>query len=119
VLSPQIEVAEILQAWAEKEPNHFSEAVNAWDGLWARLKDLPREQFKTEYYTVVYNQCNCRLIQAEKEKKPSIAADAEKLLNFCFLEAPQLDGDPQTVANFKLLKNRAIKLQGRKLDSDK
>jgi hypothetical protein len=113
-LEPLMEKGRILNAWAEREPAKYAEAVAHWVALRNRLQSLPNKP--PEYYEVVYNVAACLVREAESAKEQTTRLDrakkAEQVLKAVMVLSPKLDG-PDTVARYKLLLSKAIELQGR------
>lgn len=113
-LEPLMEKGRILEAWAEKDPSKFKDAVEHWANLRNRLQ--PMKKKPDEYYEVMYNVAKCLVREAEKSKDKTKAAEAakkaEQALKSPMILSPKLNG-PDTVARYKALLNKAIILQGR------
>jgi len=113
-LEPLMEKGRILEDWAEKEPKHFDKAVSHWVMLRSRLQ--PLRQKPPEYYEVMYNVAACLVREAETSKDKTIALDraktAEQVLKAALILSPRLNG-PDTVARYKVLRDKAIVMQGR------
>ena len=113
-LEPMMEKGRILEAWAERDPSRFSEAVAHWVSLRAKLQTLRKKP--AEYYEVMYNVAACLVREAEASKDKAVVQDrakkAEQVLKSALVLNPRLNG-PDTVAKYKVLLNKAIKLQGR------
>jgi tetratricopeptide (TPR) repeat protein len=112
-----MEKGQILQDWSEKEPAHFSAAVDHWVMLRNRLQGQWKKP--PEYYDVMYNVAACLVRQAENTKDKATTMDlankAEKVLNYALIMSPKLNG-PDTVARYKVLLDKAITMQGRKVE---
>jgi hypothetical protein len=113
-LEPLMEKGRILEAWAEKDPAKFDQAVGHWATLRTRLQ--PMRQKPGEYYEVMYNVAKCLVREAEKSADKAIALDrakkAEQVLKAALILSPKLNG-PDTVAKYKVLLDKAITMQGR------
>jgi hypothetical protein len=114
-LEPRMEKGRILEAWSEKVPSHYSEAVAHWSDLRMRLQQVKGKK-PPEYYDVMYRVADCLMRDAQKTSDKQIqmerAKQAEQVLKSTLVLNPSLDG-PDTVARFKALLNKAILLQGR------
>ena len=112
-----MEKGRILEAWAEKNPAKFDDAVKHWAAVRNRLQGMKKKP--NEYYDVMYNVAKCLVREAEKSKdktaKANRANEAEKVLNSAMILSPKLNG-PDTVAKYKLLLRQAIIMQGRSPD---
>ena len=112
-LEPLMEKGKILEAWAEKDPAKFDEAVAHWAMVRNRLQPLKTKP--VEYYDVMYSVAKCLVREAEKSKDKAITAEkanqAEKVLKSALILNPKLNG-PDTVAKYKVLLKKAIELQG-------
>jgi hypothetical protein len=113
-LEPLMEKGRILDAWAEREPAKYADAVAHWAALRNRLQTL-REK-PPEYYEVVCHVAAALVREAETSAEPATKLDrakkAEQVLKATLVLNPKLDG-PDTVARYKLLLSKAIALQGR------
>ena len=110
-LEPLMEKGRILQAWGEKDPGKFAEAVNHWASLSGKLRaDKPQ---KPAFFEVNYNAALCLVADAEstqdQAKKAEKAATAGKLLKGLLFNKPKLDG-PENVARYKELIKRVDKI---------
>jgi len=114
-LEPLMEKGRILEGWAEEDPAHFKEAVGHWVMLRSKLQRI-RGKKPPEYYDVMYNVAACLVREAEKSKDKTTtkarAMDAERVLKSALVLSPKLNG-PDTVARYKVLRDKAISLQGR------
>jgi hypothetical protein len=103
-LEPLMTKGRILQAWAEKDPAKFPDAVSHWASL--RQKIAPAAQkpgahdLKASYYEINYNVALCLLLEAQKTNNADKAVDAQKVLNAMLITSPKLDG-PETVAKYR------------------
>jgi tetratricopeptide (TPR) repeat protein len=117
-LEPLMEKGRILEAWAEKNPAKFEEAVAHWAKLRQRLQ--PMKKKPDEYYDVMYNVAACLMREAEKSKEPAVKLDrakkAEQVLKSPLILSPTLGGRPDTVARYNALIKKAIVMQGRSPD---
>ena len=116
-LEPLVKKAEILEAWAEKNPAKYADAVAQWVVVRNRLQPLAaKPDYAEAYYDAVYNAAKCLVREAEKSKDKKDAAEraneAEKVLKAALILTPKLNG-PTTVEKFKALRDKAIELQGR------
>ncbi len=113
-LEPLMEKGRILEAWAEKDPTKFDQAVGHWATLRTRLQ--PMKKKPGEYYEVMYNVAKCLVREAEKSADKAVALDrakkAEQVLKAALVLSPKLNG-PDTVAKYKVLLDKAITMQGR------
>jgi tetratricopeptide (TPR) repeat protein len=113
-LEPLMEKGRILDAWSEKDPGKFSDAVSHWTLIRTRLQSMKKKP--PEYYEVMYNVAASLVHEAEKSKDKAIVLDrakkAEQVLKAALILNPKLDG-PDMVARYKVLVNKAIALQGR------
>ena len=119
-LEPLVSQAEILQAWAEKEPSdqRYEEAISKWTeirrGLEAKRKRPPA------YYDSVYNTAALLLSQAKallptnKEAALEKGRTGEQVIYSLLMEAPNLDGTAETKTKFLKLKNKLVHLRGGK-----
>ena len=108
-LEPMMTKGRMLQAWAEKDPTKFTEAVSHWAALRKKIEGPSRRSpdLKSSYYEVNYNVALCLLLEAQKTNNPDKALDAKKVLNAMLIGSPKLDG-PETVAKYReLLKKSA------------
>jgi hypothetical protein len=105
-----MEKGRILQAWAEKEPKFYTDAINHWGSLRMTLSRMQKKP--PEYYEVVYNVAACLIFQARQTTDKSKALQAEQLLKSVLVLSPNLNG-PETVARYNELLREAVKLQGR------
>ena len=116
-LEPLMEKGRILEAWAEKDPTKFDEAVGHWTMLRSRLQGMRKKP--DEYYDVMYNVAKCLVREAEKCNDKAIILDrakkAEQVLKSALILSPKLNG-PDTVARYKVLVEKAITMQGRSPD---
>jgi tetratricopeptide (TPR) repeat protein len=110
-LEPLMEKGRILQAWGEKDPAKFAEAVNHWASLSSKLRAMKPQ--KPEFFEVNYNAALCLLTEAEttqdQAKKAEKAMIAGKLLKGLLYNSPKLDG-PENVARYKELIKRVDKV---------
>ncbi len=117
-LEPLMEKGKILEAWAEKNPAKFDEAVAHWAMVRNRLQPLKKKP--DEYYEVMYNVANCLVHEAERNKDKATATEkanqAEKVLKSPLTLNPKLNGNPDTAAKYRALLKKAIELQGRSPD---
>ena len=121
-LDPMMEKGRILEAWAEKDPSKFDDAVAQWAMVRNRLQPLAnRPGCPPEYFDVMYNVANCLVREAQRSKDKSVTLDrakkAEQVLKAALILNPTLNG-PDTVAKYKVLLNQAIALQGRSPDQN-
>ena len=124
-LEPKLEKCRLLQAWGEKDPKHFGEALGAWDTLRRQLDAYMKNPkfsaaLKKEFYEVVYSEAACvyseaaRLDKAgNKAEAGARALDGEKLLKYALFNSANLDG-PDTLAKYNALMDKFELLQGRK-----
>jgi tetratricopeptide (TPR) repeat protein len=116
-LEPLMEKGRILEAWAEKDPAKFDQAVGHWAVLRTRLQ--PMKKKPNEYYEVMYNVAKCLVREAEKSANKAVTLDrakkAEQVLKAALVLSPKLNG-PDTVAKYKVLLDKAITMQGRSPD---
>ncbi len=109
-LEPLMTKGRILQAWAEKDPSKFPDAVSHWATLRQKLKGPSGKKgahdLKANYYEVNYNVALCLLLEAQKTGNTDKAIDAQKVLNAMLLDAPNLDG-PETLAKYRDLIKRS------------
>jgi tetratricopeptide (TPR) repeat protein len=114
-----MEKGRILEAWAEKDPSKFDEAVKHWADVRNRLQGMPAKRRPEEYYEVMYNVAKCLVREAEKSQDKAKVFDcakkAEQVLKSPMILNPKLNG-PDTVAKYKVLLNKAIALQERSPD---
>jgi len=117
-LEPLMEKGRILEAWAEKDPAKFEEAVAHWAMLRQRLQRMNKKP--DEYYDVMYNVAACLMREAEKSKDPAVKLDrakkAEQVLKSPLILSPTLGNRPDAVARFNALIKKAIIMQGRSPD---
>jgi tetratricopeptide (TPR) repeat protein len=109
-LAPMMEKGHILQAWAEKDPKRYGDAIGHWSGLRTTLSRMQRKP--PEYYDVVYNAAACLVAQAKQTQDKSKALQAEQLIKSSLVLSPNLNG-PETVAKYNELLQEAMKFQGR------
>src|SRR5207247_1833296 len=109
-LAPLMEKGRILQAWAEKEPRLYNDAVGHWSSLRTTLSRMQRKP--PEYYEVIVNVAECLLAQAKQAQDKSKALQAEQLLKSSLVLNPSLNG-PEMVNRYNELLQEATKLQGR------
>jgi tetratricopeptide (TPR) repeat protein len=110
-LEPRIQRAQILQSWAETEPDRYTQAVTQWTELRTALQNVrPRPK---EYYDVVYNAASCLAAQSEHTGDKAPARQAEQLLKSVLILSPSLTG-PETVAKYTALVERCLQLQKEK-----
>jgi hypothetical protein len=109
-LAPLMEKGRILQAWAEKEPKYYGDAIGHWTSLRTTLSRMQRKP--AEYYEVVYNVASCLLAQSRSAQDKSKALQAEQLLKSSLVLSPNLSG-PEMVSRYNELLEQASKLQGR------
>ena len=114
-----MEQGRILQAWAEKEPVHFKEAVAHWAKLRDMLKNAKAKDGKSkmpEYFEVVYYLAKCMYQEGKEAKEKTAqqekAKQAEQLLKSTLVLSPNLSG-PDMVAQYNALAQQAAVLQGR------
>ncbi len=110
-----MEKGRILEAWAEKNPAKFEDAVKHWADLRNRLQ--PMKKKPPEYFEVMYNVAKCLMREAEKSKDKTVIMDrantAEKVLKSPLITLRKSMG-PDMVAKYTALLNKAIIMQGRK-----
>ena len=118
-LEPLMEQGRILQAWAEKEPVHFKEAVAHWAKLRDMLKNAKAKDGKSkipEYFEVVYYLAQCLYQEGNEAKDKNTQQEkaklAEQLLKSTLVLSPSLSG-PDMVAQYNALAQKAAVLQGR------
>ena len=113
-LEPLMEKGRILEAWAEKDPTKFDEAIGHWTVLRSRLQGMRKKP--DEYYDVMYNVAKCLVREAETSNDRPVVLDrakkAEQVLKAALVLSPKLNG-PDTVAKYKVLLDKAITMQGR------
>jgi hypothetical protein len=109
-LEPKMEKGRLLQAWSDKDPAHFDDAVAHWTVLRTRLAKAAKKP--PEYYEVVYNAASCLFTDGLKTQNQQKALQAEQLLNATLVLSPKLNG-PEMVARYKELLQKARQLQGR------
>jgi len=113
-LEPLMEKGRILEAWAESEPGRYGDAVAHWVMLRNRLQ--PMRNKPDEYYEVMYNVAACLVRESELSDDHATKLDrakkAEQVLKAALVLSPKLNG-PDTVAQYKVLLNKAIAMQGR------
>jgi hypothetical protein len=113
-LEPMMEKGRILDAWSEKNPAKFNDAVAHWTMIRSRLQ--PMRKKPPEYFDVMYNVAASLMREAQKSRDKSVVADrakkAEQVLKSALILSPKLNG-PDTVARYNVLLNKAIALQGR------
>ncbi len=80
-LEPLMEKGRILEAWAEKDPAKFDQAVGHWAALRTRLQ--PMRKKPGEYYEVMYNVAKCLVREAEKSSDKAVALDRAKRPSRC------------------------------------
>jgi tetratricopeptide (TPR) repeat protein len=114
-LEPRMEKGRILEAWAEKEPSRYTEAISHWSNLRNQLQQI-RGKKPPEYYDVVYRVADDLIRDAQtftdKKAISERAKQAEQVLKSALTLSPTLDG-PDTVARYKVLLKKAIVMQGR------
>ena len=114
-LEPRMEKGRILEAWAEAEPAHYPEAVAHWTDLRNRLLQI-RGKKPPEFYEVMYRVADCLVHEAQtstdSRRALKQARQAEEVLKAALTLYPTLDG-PETVARYKALLRRAVRMQGR------
>jgi hypothetical protein len=115
-LDAMIEEAQILQAWAEKDPTKYDAAIAKWTDIRRRLQRGKKKD--PAYYDAIYNTAACLLAEARK-KMPTDktvamnkAKEGEKVLNSEMYLNKTLNG-PATVQRFKLLMGQLQALQGK------
>jgi tetratricopeptide (TPR) repeat protein len=121
-LDPLMEKGKILEAWAEKDPTKFDDAVAHWAMVRNRLQPLAnRPGCPAEYFDVMYNVAKCLVREAQQSKDKTVVLDrakkAEQVLKAPLILNPTLNG-PDMVAKYKVLLNQAIALQGRSPDQN-
>ncbi len=104
-LEPMMTKGRILQAWGEKDPAKFTEAVSHWAALRQKLaphinKPGTPADLKSSYYEINYNVALCLFSEAQKTANTDKAFDAQKVLNGLLIPSPKLDG-PETVAKYR------------------
>jgi tetratricopeptide (TPR) repeat protein len=113
-LESLMEKGRILDAWSEKNPAKFKEAVAQWTAIRSRL--APMHKKPPEFYDVMYNVAASLMREAQQSRDKSVAAEcaknAEKVLKSALILSPKLNG-PDTVARYNVLLDKAITLQGR------
>jgi len=116
-LEPLMEKGRILEAWAEKNPAKFEEAVAHWAKLRQRLQPMAKTKRPDEYYDVMYNVAACLMREAEKSKDQAVRVDratkAVQVLKSPLILSPKLNG-PDTVARYNALMQKAARLAGMK-----
>ncbi len=117
-LEPLVAQAEILQAWAEKDPSKYDDAIGKWTEIRRKLER--KQPHPPAYYDSVYNTSALLLSQAKKLMATNKEAGlekgrtGEKVINSLLIGLPNLDGNPETKAKFTKLKNQLIFLRGGK-----
>jgi tetratricopeptide (TPR) repeat protein len=107
-MEPRMERAQILQSWAETEPDRYAQAVAQWTELRTALQNVrPRPK---EYYDVLYNAAWCLAAQSEHSGDKGLAHHAEQLLKSAIILSPSLDG-LETVAKYNALLERCLGMQ--------
>jgi TolA-binding protein len=110
-LEPRIERAQILQSWAEIEPDRYPQAVTQWTELRTALQNVrPRPK---EYYDAVYNAAICLAAHSKHSGDKTPARQAEQLLKSVLILSPSLAG-PEMVAEYNALVERCQNLQAEK-----
>ncbi|HWB11823.1 MAG TPA: hypothetical protein VG826_21515 [Pirellulales bacterium] len=110
-MEPRMERAQILQSWAESEPDRYAQAVAQWTELRTALQNVrPRPK---EYYDVLYNAAWCLAAQSEHSGDKGLARQAEQLLKSSLILSPSLNG-PETVTKYNALLERCLGLQAEK-----
>jgi hypothetical protein len=115
-LDAMVEEAQILQAWAEKDPSKYDAAIAKWTDIRRRLQHGKKKE--SEYYDAIYNTAACLMAEARKKMptdKPGAmnkAKEGEKVLNSEMYVNKTLNG-PATVQRFKLLLAQLQALQGK------
>ena len=119
-LEPQMQQARILQAWCQRDPSHYQEAVAQWTKIHDLL--LPSPKKPPEYHEATYQLAVCLCAQAEKIRDKAAAAEkakrAEQLLKSTMVLSPNLSG-PDMVAKYKALLPKARALQARPTAGEK
>jgi len=122
-LEPQMERCLILQTWAEKNAEKYSDAVHAWEGLRRKLEKVGVQGGKAtgetrkkprELYDVTYNEALCLHNWAKKAGDKKNAKDGLQLLKQMLLLDPKLNGE-NTVTRFITLANKLELLLGMEL----
>ena len=92
VLEPKISEAQILTAWASRDPSKYEKAILAWDSLRTKLEhNSPKPVAGAPIdpkYEVIVNEADCFLRMAQKTKSKD---DAKKGMD---LLMPYLNLDP-------------------------
>jgi predicted O-linked N-acetylglucosamine transferase (SPINDLY family) len=118
-LEPLMEKGRILDAWSEKNPAKFNDAVAHWIMIRSRLQ--PMKKKPDEYFEVMYNVAASLMREAQRSQDKTVIADrakkAEQVLKSALILSPKLNG-PDTVARYNVLLNKAIVLQGRSPDKN-
>jgi tetratricopeptide (TPR) repeat protein len=110
-LEPRMERGQIVQSWAETEPDRYPQAVAQWTELRTALQNMrPRPN---EYYEVVYNAAFCLAANSEHSGDKTSARQAEQLLKSVLILSPSLSGE-EMVAKYNSLVERCLKLQAEK-----
>jgi hypothetical protein len=120
-LDPRMERGWILQAWCERKPEKYPQAVSCWEKLRRDLeqsgnrrpKNKPgaRAEKSPELYDVTYNEALCLYNWARKAGDKENAKKALQLLKQMLLLDPQLNG-PDTVSRFHSLVDKIEILMG-------
>jgi hypothetical protein len=109
-LEPLVVKAQILQAWAAKDPKHYDDCVAQWTKIRLMLGRMPRKP--PEYYEAIYNAAACLVEQSRAIKSSEKALQAEQLLKSTLTLSPNLDG-PENVTRYNTLLKRAQAAQGK------
>jgi tetratricopeptide (TPR) repeat protein len=121
-LEPLVAQAEILQAWAEKDPSKYDTAIGKWTEIRRKLER--KNPHPPQYYDSVYNTAALLLSQAKKMMATNKEAalekgrTGEKVINSLLIGLPNLDGTAETKAKFTKLKNQLILLRGGKPEAN-
>ncbi len=117
-LEPLVEQAQILQAWGDKDPKNYDQAIAKWTEIRHKLeRQQPRPG---AYYEAVFNTAQILLIQAKKmapankEAAMERAKLGEKVINSLLIGQPNLDGTSEMKTRFTKLKNQLILMRGGK-----
>jgi tetratricopeptide (TPR) repeat protein len=121
-LEPQMERCLILQSWAEKNAEKYSDAVRAWEGLRRKLEKSGTPRVRQgekpaakpvekprELYDVTYNEAQCLYSWVKKKGDKKNATDGLALLKQMLMLDPQLNG-PDTVTRYVKLCNEFERL---------
>jgi hypothetical protein len=125
-LEPRLVDCRVSQAWAEKDPTKFAEAVNKWDTLRRQLEKakkkgkLPPEFFEVAYYEAVClgNEAQRLDKKGQKTDAADMASKGEKILKSILYQDKTLSGPDMKAKYDKLIDDLEV-LQGRQPASQK